>query len=66
MLDVFGLAIGLFLLEGSNLVPIEHRPGVWMIVVAVVVNMVMARSAGLLVSWASLRGEPVADGLDKA
>ena len=26
MLDVFGLAIGLFLLEGSNLVPIEHRP----------------------------------------
>ena len=66
MLDVFGLAIGLFLLEGSNLVPIEHRLGVWLIVVAVVANMVMARSAGLLVSWASLRGEPVADGLDKA
>lgn len=48
MLDVFGLAIGLFLLEGSNLVPIEHRPGVWMIVVAVAANMLLARAAGML------------------
>ena len=48
MLDVFGLAIGLFLLEGSNVVPIEHRPGVWMIVVAVAINLLLARAAGAL------------------
>lgn len=66
MLDVFGLAIGLFLLEGSNLVPIEYQPGVWLIVVAVALNMVMARSARLLVSWAALRRVGVADEPDKA
>ena len=66
MLDVFGLAIGLFLLEGSNLVPIEHQSGVWLIVVAVGLNMVMARSARLLVSWAALRGNDVVVAPDKA
>ena len=49
MLDVFALAIGLFLLEGSNLVPIEHRAGVWLLLAAVVSTVLLAKVAGSLV-----------------
>ena len=45
-LDVFGLAIGLFLVEGSNLVPIETRGGVWGLVVAIALNAVLGFAAG--------------------
>ena len=47
MLDVFALAIGLFLLEGSNLVPIEHRAGVWLLLAAVVSSVLLAKFAGV-------------------
>ena len=49
MLDVFALAIGLFLMEGSNLVPIEHRAGVWLLLAAVISTVFLAKAAGSLV-----------------
>lgn len=51
MLDVFGLAVALFLLEGSHLIPIESRGGVWLLVLAVAASIVLARTASWLVSW---------------
>lgn len=45
MLDVFGLAVALFLLEGSHLVPIEARGGVWLVVLAVAASIVLGRTA---------------------
>lgn len=50
MLDVFGLAIGLFLLEGGNLVPVERRGGVWLLVAAVAGTVILAKVAGLLIA----------------
>lgn len=47
-LDVFGLAIALFLVEGSNLVPIETRGGVWGLVAAIAINVVLGFTAGHL------------------
>ncbi|MBC01881.1 MAG: hypothetical protein CMJ34_01070 [Phycisphaerae bacterium] len=60
MLDVFALAIGLFLLEGGNLVPIEHRSGVWLLLAAVVSTVVLSKVAGSLILWSST--ERPADG----
>lgn len=57
MLDVFGLAVGLFLLEGGNLVPVERRGGVWLLVAAVVATVVLAKVAGLLISRSAMELE---------
>lgn len=46
MIDVFGLAIGLFLLEGSNLVPVEGQIGAWALLGAIILNAVLAWCAG--------------------
>ena len=46
MIDVFGLAIGLFLLEGSTLVPVEGQIGAWALLGAIILNAVLAWSAG--------------------
>ena len=62
MLDVFGLAIGLFLLEGSNLVPIEKRGGVWLLVVAVAASVLLAKASGLLISWSVGQADGAAAG----
>ncbi len=51
MLDVFGLAVALFLLEGSHLIPIEARGGVWLLVIAVAASIALARTASWLVAW---------------
>ncbi len=47
-LDVFGLAIALFLAEGSNLVPIQTRGGVWGLVAAIAMNVALGFTAGQL------------------
>lgn len=47
-LDVFGLAIALFLAEGSDLVPIETRGGVWGLVAAIAINVALGIAAGQL------------------
>ena len=60
MLDVFGLAIALFLLEGGRLVPIEHRTGVWLLLAAVVTTVVLAKVAGELIRRSA--GEWVPEG----
>ena len=57
-LDVFGLAIGLFLLEGSDLVPIETRGGVWGLVAAIAINEVLGP---LLMKWGLQRAGEVPD-----
>ncbi|MCP4497934.1 MAG: paraquat-inducible protein A [Phycisphaeraceae bacterium] len=46
MIDVFGLAIALFLLEGSELVPVKGEDGVWALCIAIIVNAVLAWAAG--------------------
>ncbi|MCP4834259.1 MAG: paraquat-inducible protein A [Phycisphaera sp.] len=58
MLDVFGLAIGLFLLEGGNLVPVERRGGVWLLVAAVAGTVVLAKVAGLLINRSAIEFSP--------
>lgn len=50
MIDVFGLAIGLFLLEGSTLVPVEGQVGAWALLGAIILNAVLAWSAGGLLA----------------
>lgn len=54
MLDVFALAIGLFLMEGSNLVPIEHRSGVWLLLAAVVSTVLLAKAAGVFIGLSAV------------
>jgi len=46
MIDVFGLAIGLFLLEGSTLVPVEGQVGAWALLGAIILNALLAWAAG--------------------
>jgi paraquat-inducible protein A len=50
MIDVFGLAIGLFLLEGSGMVPVKGEVGAWALLVAIVLNAVLAWTAGSLLT----------------
>ena len=55
MIDVFGLAIGLFLLEGSGMVPVKGEVGAWALLVAIILNAVLAWTAGSLLT-ARLKG----------
>ena len=48
MIDVFGLAIGLFLLEGSTLVPVKGQIGAWALLAAIILNAILAWTAGSL------------------
>lgn len=50
MIDVFGLAIGLFLLEGSGMVPVKGEVGAWALLVAIILNAVLAWTAGSLLT----------------
>ncbi|RPG14475.1 MAG: hypothetical protein CBC32_000265 [Proteobacteria bacterium TMED72] len=50
MIDVFGLAIGLFLLEGSTLVPVKGQIGAWALLVAIILNAILAWTAGSLLT----------------
>lgn len=61
MIDVFGLAIGLFLLEGANLVSIEHREGVWLLLVSVIASVTLSKVAAILIRRSAVapEGAPV-------
>ncbi|MCH2162497.1 MAG: paraquat-inducible protein A, partial [Phycisphaerales bacterium] len=49
MLDVFGLALLLFLLEGGKVIKIEGTFGVWAMLVAIVLNLVLGFIAGQVI-----------------
>jgi uncharacterized paraquat-inducible protein A len=42
MLDVFGLALFLFLAEGGRIIKIEESAGVWAMIAAIALNLVLA------------------------
>jgi paraquat-inducible protein A len=50
MIDVFGLAIALFLLEGSGMVPVKGEIGAWALLVAIILNAILAWTAGSLLT----------------
>ena len=58
MLDVFGLALLLFLTEGSTVIPIERAPGYWVVFVAIAMNFVLGLVALHVIKWrlASIAG----------
>ena len=51
MLDVFGLALLLFLTEGSTIVKIEKASGMWAMLAAIVLNSLLGVMAGLVIRW---------------
>lgn len=59
MLDVFGLALFLFLTEGSTVIPFERAPGYWAVFVAIAMNFMLGLVAFHVVKWrlASIAGE---------
>jgi paraquat-inducible protein A len=51
MIDVFGLALVLFLTEGSSVIPIERAPGFWAVFVAIALNFVLGITAFHVIKW---------------
>ncbi|MGE4651407.1 MAG: paraquat-inducible protein A, partial [Myxococcota bacterium] len=51
MLDVFGLALLLFLTEGSTIVKIEKASGMWAMLAAIVMNSLLGVMAGRVIGW---------------
>ena len=51
MIDVFGLALVLFLTQGKSVIPIERAMGFWAVFVAIGLNFVLGLIAFRMVKW---------------
>ena len=49
MLDVFGLALALFLSEGSNVIKVQGAEGVWAMLAAISISLVLGLVAGQVI-----------------
>ena len=49
MLDVFGLALALFLSEGSNVIKVQGAEGVWAMLAAIILNLFLGLVAGQVI-----------------
>ncbi len=49
MLDVFGLALALFLSEGSSVIKVQGAEGVWAMLAAIIISLVLGLVAGQVI-----------------